>query len=572
MSNTAAAPKRWSLRPIPDEDQVLELAKALNIRAELASLLIQRGIDTFAKAKAFFRPSLDNLHDPFLMRDMDKAVERLSAAIAEGEHIMVFGDYDVDGTTAVSLVYSFLSNITDRVMYYIPDRYAEGYGLSLQGIDQAEDNEVSLIITLDCGVKAIDQVAYAKEKGIDIIICDHHRPGPSLPDAYAVLDAKRDDCNYPYDELCGCGVGFKFMQAYTQHHGMDEAVLHESLDLLAVAIGADIVPITGENRVLMYHGLAKVNTRPSSGIQSLMQVAEVQKKMTVTDLVFMIAPRINAAGRIFHGNQAVALMTSEEPEQLLDVSQQINAFNTERKELDRAITESALEMLEEDEMHKGQKTTVVYHPDWHKGVVGIVASRLIETHYRPTIVLTESNGKVTGSARSVRHFDVHDAISACSDLLLNFGGHKYAAGLTMEEDQVAAFKSRFEQVVSESIKDEWLVPELIADMEVELHRIDRRFFNVIRQMAPFGPGNMKPVFQTDNCAARYPKVLKEKHLKFQAHQDDMSAPISCIAFGQADKYDLLRSGEPFSMLYTVEENEWQGRVTLQLNVKDIRPS
>lgn len=572
MNDTQYITKRWSSKEIPAEGEVLALAKALNIRAELATLLIQRGIKDYKAAKSFFRPSLEELHDPFLMKDMDKAVDRLSDAISEGEHIMVFGDYDVDGTTSVALVYSFLKKITDRVMYYIPDRYTEGYGLSYAGIDQAADNDITLLITLDCGIKAVEKVAYAKKKGVDIIICDHHRPGKVLPDAVAVLDAKQDGCEYPYKELCGCGVGFKFMQAYCRKHAIDEAEVFEYMDMLAVAIGADIVPITGENRIMVYYGLKKVNSHPSEGIKALMQVAEVNKHMTVTDLVFIIAPRINAAGRIFHGNQAVALMTSENENELEEVSLQINTFNTERRELDRTITEHALSMIEEDATMRDKKSTVVYHPSWHKGVVGIVASRLIETYYRPTIVLTESNGKATGSARSVRHFDVYDAIDACSDLLDNFGGHKYAAGLTLDIHKVAEFQKRFESVVSETINPEWLIPEVVADFEVDLYKIDRRFHNVIKQMAPFGPGNMKPVFRTDNCAARYPKILKDKHLKFQAHQDDLSAPINCIAFGQADKNELLRSGEPFSMLYTVEENEWNGNVSLQLMVKDIRPS
>ena len=572
MNETASIAKRWSSKELPKEAQVLELAKAVNIRAELATLLIQRGISDFSEAKSFFRPSLKELHDPFLMKDMDKAVERLSQAISQEENIMVFGDYDVDGTTSVALVYSFLKKITERVMYYIPDRYTEGYGLSYAGIDQAADNDISLLITLDCGIKAVEKVAYAKEKGVDIIICDHHRPGDVLPEAVAVLDAKQSDCTYPYKELCGCGVGFKFMQAYCQSHSIDESEVFEYMDMLAVAIGADIVPITGENRVMVYYGLQKVNTQPSEGIKALMQVADVNKKMTVTDLVFIIAPRINAAGRIFHGNKAVALMTSAVDTELEEVSQQINTYNTERKELDRNITEHALSMMEEDLSLSEKKSTMVYHPEWHKGVVGIVASRLIETYYRPTIVLTESNGKATGSARSVRHFDVYDAIDACADLLENFGGHKYAAGMTLAVENVPEFRRRFEEVVSSTIKPEWLVPEVVADLEVELYKIDRRFHNVIKQMAPFGPGNMSPVFRTDNCGARYPKILKEKHLKFQVHQDDLSAPINCIAFGQADKYELLRSGQAFSLLYTVEENEWNGSVSLQLMVKDIRPS
>lgn len=563
--------KRWTSRPIPEGLSVETLAKELNVRPELATLLIQREISDFDAAKAFFRPSLDDLHDPFLMKDMDKAVDRLSQALEEGESIMVFGDYDVDGTTSVALVYSFLRNLTDQVMYYIPDRYTEGYGLSMAGIQQAADNDISLIITLDCGIKAVEKVAHAKELGVDIIICDHHRPGDVLPPAVAVLDAKQEGCEYPYKELCGCGVGFKFMQAYCRRHEIDEGHVLQYLDLLATAIGADIVPITGENRVLMYHGLQMINTEPSSGIRALLQVADVKKKsLTVMDLVFIIAPRINAAGRIFHGNHAVALLTGEDPDKLESVAREVNTFNGERKELDRSITEQALDMIASDEQFHGMKSTVVFKEDWHKGVVGIVASRLIETHYRPTIVLTESNRMATGSARSVRHFDVYDAIEACSDLLVNFGGHKYAAGLTLELDQVDEFRRRFEEVVSATIDPEWLIPEVTADLEFDLDHVDRKFFNVLRQMAPFGPGNMKPVFRTDNCLGRYAKIVGETHLKFQAYQEDVNRPINCIAFGLGNKLDIAKSGQPFSLIYTIEENEWNGMLSLQLSVKDIR--
>ena len=506
------------------------------------------------------------------MKDMDKAVDRLIQAVDQDEHIMIYGDYDVDGTTSVALVYSFLRETTEAIMYYIPDRYKEGYGLSYQGIDQAADNDVTLIITLDCGIKATDKVAYAKEKGIDIIICDHHRPGDELPAAVAVLDPKQGDCPYPFKELCGCGVGFKFMQAYCQRTETDTVNLFNKIDLLATAIGADIVPITGENRVFMHHGLKMVNEGPSDGISALKQVADVKKKMTVTDLVFIIAPRINAAGRIFHGNHAVALLTSEPGVQLEEIAHEVNNFNKERKELDKVITQQALEMIAEDSTMLEAKSTVVYREDWHKGVVGIVASRLIETYYRPTIVLTESNGMATGSARSVRHFDVYEAIDSCSDLLENFGGHKYAAGLTMKLEHVDEFRRRFDEVVSKTCPSDWLIPEVTADLELDLDEVDRKFFNVLRQMAPFGPGNMKPVFMSKSCQARYPKIVGETHLKFQVYQNDTNRPLNTIAFGQGDKLELLQSGRSFDLLYTVEENEWNGMVGLQLNVKDIRPS
>ncbi|NND93492.1 MAG: single-stranded-DNA-specific exonuclease RecJ [Flavobacteriales bacterium] len=564
--------KRWSLKSLPEDEVVDRLAKEVNVRPELARLLLQRGIKDYESAKAFFRPSLEDLHDPFLMKDMDKAVDRLSLAISEGENIMVYGDYDVDGTTSVALVYSFLKEHTDSIMYYIPDRYTEGYGLSAQGIDQAADNDVSLIITLDCGIKAVEKVDYAKTKGIDIIICDHHRPGDILPPAVAILDAKQDGCEYPYKELCGCGVGFKFMQAFSLRHDLDQNTLFDYLDLVATAIGADIVPITGENRVLMTHGLNMVNTRPSGGIKALLQVADVKKRLSVTDLVFIVAPRINAAGRIFHGNHAVALLTSEDLTHLEEVAKEVNTFNQERKELDRAITEQALDMISADEDQRKAKTTVVYKEDWHKGVVGIVASRLTETYYRPTIVLTESNGMVTGSARSVRHFDVYDAIDACSDLLVNFGGHKYAAGLTMELDNLSEFQKRFEEVVSSSIAPELLIPEVITDLYLELDHVDRKFYNVIKQMAPFGPGNMRPVFRSGPCLGRYAKIVGDKHLKFQAYQEDANRVLNCIAFNHSDKLELLNSGRSFDMLYSVEENEWNGMVSLQLNIKDIRPT
>ena len=524
-------------------------------------------------AKAFFRPSPEALHDPFLMKDMDKAVARLAAALEEGESIMVFGDYDVDGTTAVSLVYGFLSDIGAQVSFYIPDRYAEGYGLSVQGIDRAKEEGRTLLITLDCGIKAVEKVAYANKQGIDVIICDHHRPGLDLPAAHAILNPKQEDCGYPYKELCGCGVGFKLMQALAQDLDLDDAPLWDRMDLLAVAIGADIVPITGENRVMMQLGLKKLNSSPSPGLGALMGVADVQKEMTVTDVVFIIAPRINAAGRIEHGSNAVELLTCPEPGRMKELATNVNVLNTERKDLDRSITEEALEKLAQDAWHKDAMTTVVYDSSWHKGVVGIVASRLTETHYRPTIVLTESNGMATGSARSVRHFDVHEAISECEDLLENFGGHKYAAGLTLKTEHLPVFKERFEQAVRERMDPEWLIPELRVDMEIPLLRVDRKFFNVLRQMAPFGPGNMKPVFVTRGCRdTGYAKEVGTGHLKMTVYQGPEDIPIRAIAFGQVEHLELVKSGKPFDLVYSIDENTFNGRTSLQLMVKDVRAS
>lgn len=564
--------KRWSLKPIPSPEKVAELADAINIRPELAALLVQRGITDFEDAKKFFRPSLENLHDPFLMKDMEKAVDRLMKAVAAKEHIMIYGDYDVDGTTAVSLVYSFLHEFHEEVVYYIPDRYKEGYGLSYDGIDFAHDNGITLMITLDCGIKAVDKVAYAKEKGIDIIICDHHRPGTELPAAIAVLDAKQEDCAYPYKELCGCGVGFKFMQAYCMKSGRDQDEVLRYIDMLAVAIGADIVPVTGENRILMHMGLLKINERPSEGLKALLGVAGVKKELSVTDLVFILAPRINAAGRIDHGSNAVALLTSPKQEQLEKLAQEVDSFNKERRELDKIITEEAMHILKTDPSYADMQSTLVFNETWHKGVVGIVASRLIEQVYRPTIVLTESNGMATGSARSISHFDVYEAIDACSDLLVNFGGHTFAAGMTLELEDVPEFRRRFEASVRERMKEEWLIPELQADLEIELNHIDQKFLGILKQMGPFGPGNMNPVFLSHRCKEKgWAKVVGENHLKMQIMAEGVNYPIDAIAFKQAHHLDTIRAGKTFSILYTIEENEWQGMVKLQLNIKDIRP-
>jgi len=571
MNFATAIEKRWTVKDTPDAKLVEELAISLNIRPELACLLAQRGIDSFESAKSFFRPSLSDIHDPFLMKDMDKAVDRLVKAVESKEFIMVFGDYDVDGTTAVSLVYSFLHKFHEEVIYYIPDRYKEGYGLSYAGIDYAHDNGVTLMITLDCGIKAVDKVRYAKEKGIDVIICDHHRPGSELPPAVAVLDAKQEDCHYPYKELCGCGVGFKFMQAYCQRTGRSEDEVLEYIDLVAVAIGADIVPVTGENRILMYMGLQKVNESPCKGLKALLGVAGAKGTLSVTDLVFILAPRINAAGRIHHGANAVKLLTEPEAGQLEELAKEIDNFNKERRDLDKVITQDALEILQNDPSYADMQSTVVYKESWHKGGVGIVASRLIEQVYRPTIVLTESNGFATGSARSIAHFDVYEAIDACSDLLINFGGHTHAAGMTLKIEDVPEFRRRFEESVRERMKAEWLIPELKADMEIPLECVDHKFLSILKQMGPFGPGNMNPVFYSKRCKERgFAKIVGEHHLKLQIISDGVERPIKAIAFKQAHHMEHVRAGRTFNMLYTLEENEWNGMVDLQLNVKDIK--
>ncbi|NND78066.1 MAG: single-stranded-DNA-specific exonuclease RecJ [Flavobacteriales bacterium] len=563
---------KWSLKKGGDVELTKELAEQLNIGEDLASLLINRDIHSFEEARSFFRPDLSTLHDPFLMKDMDKAVRRLTLAIEESENILVYGDYDVDGTTSVSLVYSFLEKINANVGFYIPDRYKEGYGLSYLGIDFAEENGIDLMICLDCGIKAVDKVKYAKDKGIDIIICDHHRPGKTVPDAYAVLDAKQKDCPYPYKELCGCGVGFKLLQGFVETNGYDMQDLYKYLDLVSIAIGADIVPITGENRTLAYYGLKVINENPRPGIKALMDIAKAPKEMTITDVVFIIGPRINAAGRIHTGARAVELLVSDEEETLKKLSVEIDDFNTRRKTLDKSITREALEMIANDSQLMNAKSSVVFKRDWHKGVVGIVASRLTEHYYRPTIVLTENDGKATGSARSVKHFDVYNAIEKCSDLLENFGGHKYAAGLTMKVENIQAFQERFETAVAGSINSDWLTPEISIEREIDFERITPKFINVLNQMAPFGPGNMKPVFVTHNCQnTAYSKILKESHLKLYVNQiNSPQVKMGGIAFGMADKMKILESGKPFSVAYQVYENEWQGNKKIEIMVKDIK--
>lgn len=567
--------KRWKIKDQSNPEEVKTFSSELNNLDEtLTNILLQRKIDTFEKAKSFFRPSLEEIHDPFLMKDMDKAVKRLQHAIKNKEKILVYGDYDVDGTTSVALVYSYLKNYYENLSYYIPDRYAEGYGISYQGIDYAEEHDFKLIIALDCGIKANDKVDYAAKKGVDFIICDHHRPGNEIPKAVAVLDQKREGCNYPYKELSGCGVGFKLMQAWTQTEGKDETKLFEYLDLLAISTCADIVPITGENRVFVYYGLKVINENPRLGIKTMLELAALKKELTVTDIVFTIAPRINAAGRIETGNKAVEMLVEENKEKALKFGVNINELNAERKDLDKAITAEALKQIEDNVDLQNKKTTVLFQENWHKGVIGIVASRLIETHYRPTIILTESNGKATGSARSVKDFDVYDAIDACGDLLEQFGGHKYAAGLTMKLENLEAFTQKFEEVVSEQIDPELLIPQINIDSKLSLNQITPKFYKILKQFAPTGPGNMRPVFMSENVfiTNNSRKIGGDKtHLRLEVFQEENpDIKFNCIGFGLGNVLDDLDEGMPFSIAYNIEENHWNGNTTLQLNIKDVK--
>lgn len=560
---------RWTLKPKPDSKTVIELQKALQVDATVAKLLVQRGITTYEAAKTFFRPSLTDLHDPFLMKDMDKAVERIEAALLKGENILVYGDYDVDGTTSVALMSSYLKTKSDQIATYIPDRYDEGYGVSYKGIDFAHDNDFSLIITLDCGVKAIDKVAYASEKGIDFIICDHHRPADNLPNAIAVLDPKRGDCDYPYKELCGCGVGFKLIQALASKDSLHVEDLGEYLDLVATAIGADIVPITGENRALAYFGLQVINTNPRPGIKAI--IAQVKKEeLTITDVVFIVAPRINAAGRMKHGNYAVSLLTETDETLARTYAEEINTFNLDRRETDQLITKEALAQIIENK-EEDRMTSVVYHESWHKGVIGIVASRLTETYYRPTLVFTKSGDKLAASARSVSGFDVYNALQACSEHIEQFGGHKYAAGLTLKEENYEAFKQAFEDEVSKTIDRNLLTPEIKIDAKMELCDITPKFYRIIRQFAPFGPGNMTPIFMTENLRdTGYGKCVGEddKHLRLTATQGHQN--IVGIGFNLGQKLDYIQNRKPFNAVYSIDENHWQGHVSLQLKLRDIK--
>lgn len=562
--------KRWIIHEDFDRTAVQTLQQELSINETLAKLISYKGINTFEEARSFFRPNLDQLHDPFLMKGMDKAVNRLTEAIGNDESILIYGDYDVDGTTAVATFYGFLSRFYQKLEYYIPDRYKEGYGVSEEGIRYASENGYTLIITLDCGIKAIEKVDLANQLGIDVIICDHHTPGEVLPKASAVLDPKQEDCPYPYKELSGCGVGFKLLQGFCLQSGIEIEELFQFLDLMAVSIASDIVPITGENRVLAYFGLKKLNQAPRPGLKALIELCKGNKDLTISGIVFGIGPRINAAGRMDHAGSAVALLLAKDDDEANLLAEMVNNKNDVRRDFDSTITEEAIQMIAANNALTNAKSTVLYKEDWHKGVIGIVASRCIEKFYRPTVILTESNDKVTGSARSVDGFDVYAAISECSDLLEQFGGHMYAAGVTMPIDNVAAFQKKFEEVVSRQITEDQLIPSLYIDTIITLDEIDRKFFNIISQMAPFGPQNMQPVFMTEKIQATNVKLLKDQHLKFTAKQEGTNVAYEAIGFGLGEYFDLVNCGLKFNMAFTIEENDFRGHNTLQLFVKDIK--
>lgn len=569
--------KKWLMKDIIPEDELNELKNELKVDRVIASLLHQRGIKTHEQAINFFNPDLGKIHDPFLMKNMQLAVNRLVEAIDKNEKILLFGDYDVDGTTAVALLYGILKNETSALGYYIPDRYNEGYGISKQGIDFAKENDYSLIIALDCGIKAVEKVLYAKTLGIEFIICDHHEPGEIVPDCI-VLDPKQMDCNYPFKELSGCGVGFKLLQGFFIHKRYDFKLLFNQLDLLAISIGADIVPVTGENRILCFHGLKILNAQPRIAFQELISLAGKKFPLSLTDVVFVIAPRINAAGRLRTGKAAVDLMISDDNDELSRLAKDINEDNVERRIIDKEITEEALKQIESNLDIKSLASTVVFSNRWHKGVVGIVASRLIETYYKPTIVLTESNGLITGSARSINNFDLYKALQQCEDLLEQFGGHKHAAGLSLKPENLEAFRQRFEKVVSSSIDFQDKNPVQIVDLSIELDEIHRgespnqipRLKKMIESLEPHGPGNMKPVFHTKNLFATDTRILKDLHLKLKVVQPNSKFQYEAIGFNLSEKESQAASGIPFEMAYTIETNEFNGRKSIQLNIKDLR--
>lgn len=566
------------IREKADESVVQTLSKDINVNPTLANMLANRGVHNFQLAKEFFRPDLDKLHDPFLMKDMDRAVERLQKAITNREKILVYGDYDVDGTTSVALMYGFLNRFYSRLEFYIPDRYKEGYGISERGVRYAAENGFTLIVSLDCGIKAIQKVALGKELGVDFIICDHHTPGDELPAAAAILDPKRKDCAYPYKELSGCGVGFKLIQAFSMVNNLEMAEVMSFLDLLAISIAADIVPITGENRILAYYGLERLNNNPRPGIKALMIKSNIEKEMGIGDIVFKIGPRINASGRLEHAKASVELLLSKNLDDAMQRAELVDTVNAARKNFDENITKEAISMIEEMEMVREMKSTVLFKEDWHKGVIGIVASRCIEKYYRPTIILTESNNKATGSARSVYDFDIYEAIAECSDLLEQFGGHKYAAGLTMSVDKVMAFQAKFEEVVSSRITDIHMKPVMEIDDEILLDQINYKFYNILKQMAPFGPGNPEPIFTVSQVYAEEVRILKDKHLRFNVVQDGQVTKPVCIAFGMADKsvypdeiiYKMLNRKMRFDLAFEIRENTFRNNSSLQLYVKDIK--
>ena len=562
--------KRWEIART-DIARTELLKESLKIHTVLCSILVNRGIETFEAAKNFFRPSLESLHDPWQMKDMDKAVDRILTAIDKKEKILVFGDYDVDGTTAVACMYQFLKKIYPDVDFYIPHRYREGYGISKAGIDFAKQNNFTLIISLDCGIKSVDLITYAKELDIDFIVCDHHLPDSELPPAVAILNPKQIDCNYPYKELCGCGVGFKLISALSEKMSLPTDITFEYLDLVATAIAADIVPMTGENRVLAFHGLKKANENPNSGIKALSFLSGLHKELHINNLVFMIAPRVNAAGRMDDARKAVQMFIAETYEEALSFAEMLHSDNTERKEADSSITEEAFAMISENKEWIDRKSTVVFKPHWHKGVVGIVASRLIEQYYRPTVVLTKSGEFAAGSARSVPGFNLYEAIHACKEYLLGYGGHFAAAGLTLELEKVDAFRNKFEEVVSSLIQPEQLIPQIFIDAEISFADIRWPFYNILCQMEPFGPENLRPVFIARRVVdTGYSKIVKEEHLRFSLRQNNHA--MTGIGFGLAEKYPLLQQKRPVDIVFKIDENEWNGEKTLQLRVIDLRIS
>lgn len=561
--------KKWILKNEEDTKLLHQLAKDLNLTPDLTSILVQRGINSFDSAKTFFRPSLSQLLDPFLMKNMDQAVNRLCDAVFNNEKIVVYGDYDVDGISSVAMVYSFLKELTEHVEFYIPDRYTEGYGISEKGVKWAAKNEFSLMIALDCGIRAVDKVELANSLELDMIICDHHLPGEKIPEAIAVLDPKQSGCNYPFKELSGCGVGFKLLQGFCLQNTIPLERLFNYLDLVAVSIGSDIVPIVGENRVLTYYGLKKLNLAPSLGLKSLIDVSGMKKHLSISDVVFYIGPRINATGRLTHAKESVNLLISKSEADLADLSKMLNERNTERKEFDKTITEEALKMIEED--FPDTKSCVLFKKDWHKGVVGIVASRCIDQYYRPTIILTESEGKATGSARSVRGFDVHEAIGKCRHLLEQFGGHTHAAGLSLPLENVAAFREAFEEIAANTLTPDQLIPKLHIDRKITLDFVNLKNIKILNQMAPFGPQNLQPVFWSEKVfVKKTPRLIKDAHLKLMVYQKGNSQGFDAIAFGLGEWAEKIEPNIPFEIAYHIEENTFQGNEKLQLNVKDIK--
>lgn len=562
--------KRWVYKQIPSQDRIEKLSQEINVNAYLSAILVQRGIEEFSSAKDFFRPSLDHLHDPLLMKDMQQAVDRLKRAIDSREKILVYGDYDVDGTTAVALVYSYLHRFYPHCDIYIPDRNKEGYGVSQAGVEWAEEHGYTLIIALDCGIKASDMVVLADHKGIDFIICDHHLPDEIIPNAVAVLDPKRKDCEYPYTELSGCGLGFKLIQAFARQHRKEEEV-YDFLDLVAVSIASDIVPITGENRILTYFGLKKLNENPVPGLKALKEISQIKNELDVSGIVFTLGPRINAAGRVAHASAAVELLISESEANALELAEKLNLKNDLRRQFDSDTTEEALAMIEGSETLRIAKSTVLFKNTWHKGVIGIVAARCIEKYYRPTVILTESNDKITGSARSINGFDLYEAIHSCGDLLEKFGGHKYAAGLTMHKGNLEAFQQRFEEAVSTRITSEMLTPSVEIDIPISFDMITTKFINVLKQMAPFGPENQKPVFETRNVYVMNAlSNFKDRHLKFLAAQEGCENVFQAVGFDLAEHYEKLATGDVCRIAYTIEENQYNGNTSIQLRIKDIK--